>query len=79
MFKLLTSIFSLCFVTKTNYIDRSIRAPSHGKYLVDGINACDKQHLKQYIERNNYPYEVDEDRKIKPYLIDQNKFVSLAD
>ena len=30
----------------TIIVDRMIGAPGHGKDIVDGINACDKRHLK---------------------------------
>ena len=54
---------------KTFCIDRAIGEPGHGKYLVDELNARDKQHLKQYMKQINHPHEGDEDRKINPYLI----------
>ena len=77
---LLPSIFSLFFCASKNvFIDRDIGAPVHGKYVVDGINACDKQHLKRYMKLINQSHEVDEDRNIKPYLIDKKKLILLAD
>ena len=58
------------FYAKNNFcIDRAIGAPDDGKYLVDGLNACDKQHLKRYMRFINQPHEGYKDRKIKPYLI----------
>ena len=45
----LLSIFS----TKMFCIDRAIWAPGHGKYLVDALNSCDKQHLKRYMKHMN--------------------------
>ena len=53
-------------------IDRAIGAHVHDKDLVYGLNACDKQHMKLYIKFINQPHEVDEDIKIKPYLIYKN-------
>ena len=40
--------FDICFCDNKNVsIDRAIGEPGHGKYLVDGLNSCDKQHLKR--------------------------------
>ena len=36
---------------------------------MDGLNACNKQHLKRYIQRINQPHEGDKYINIKPYLI----------
>ena len=71
-------ICSLFLCQKHVCINRAIWAPVHGKDLLDGLNACDKQHLKRYMKRINQPHEGYEDRNIKPYLIYFKK-VSLAD
>ena len=62
--------FALCFFFNKNiFIDRAIGAPGHGKYLVGGLNACEKQHLKLCMKRINKTHEGDKDRNINPYLI----------
>ena len=61
---------AFCFCAKTNVcVDHTIGAPGHGKYLVDGLNACDKKHLKWYMKHINQPHEGDGDININPYLI----------
>ena len=50
-------------------IDWGIGVPGHGKDLVDGLNACDKKHLKKYMKHINQPHEGDEYSNINPYLI----------
>ena len=50
-------LISVFYANKNVCIDRAIGEPIHGKYLVDIINACDKQHLKRYIKQNNQPHE----------------------
>ena len=62
-------IWSLFLWQQCFCIDWDIGAPGHDTYLVDGLNACDKQYLKRYMKRINQPHEKDEDRNIKPYLI----------
>ena len=58
-------LLAFIFFAKTNVcIDQSIGAPVHGKYLVDGLNACEKQHLKWYMKRINQPHEGDGDINI---------------
>ena len=50
--------FALCFLFQKNVcIDWSIGPPGHGKYLVGGLNACDKKHLKQYMKYINHKNE----------------------
>ena len=65
----LSYICSLIFFQKHVFIDRVIGAPGHGKDLVDGLNECDKQHLKPYMKFINQPHEGDEGIKLNPYLI----------
>ena len=48
---------SMFCANKNICVDRPIVAPCHGKYLVYGINACDKQYLKRYIKRINQSHE----------------------
>ena len=45
---ILPSICSMFFCANKNiFLYQEIGAPGHGKDLVDGLNECDKQHLKQ--------------------------------
>ena len=61
-------------------IDRAIGEPIHGKYLVDIINACDKQHLKRYIKQNNQPHEETRtERSSLTWLIKTNWYWLLLD
>ena len=66
-----TDLHLISIFCANNYfcIYQAIGAPGNGKYLVDSLNECDKQHLKQYTKRINQPHEGDEDINIKPYLI----------
>ena len=57
--------FAICFCARTNvFIGWVIGAPSHSKYLVYRLNACEKN-LQQYTKHINQPHEVDKDRSIK--------------
>ena len=63
-------------------IDRDIAAPGHGKDLVDGLNACDKQYLKTMMMRIALPGNEDtvgEDKKIIPYSVREREFASIAE
>ena len=71
-------LLSVFCANNTFCIDRTLLASDHGKYLVDRISACDKQHLKRYIKFINQPHEGEKEITIKFYLIDK-KMVSLAD
>ena len=61
--------FDLCFFRKNVCIDRAIVAPGYGKDLVNGLNACDKQHLKRYMKLIHHTHEGYYERNIKPYLV----------
>ena len=71
--------FYICVFCQKKCIGWAIGAPGHGKYLVDGKNSYDKQHMNRYMKRVIQPHEGDKERNIKPYLIDQKKLVSLDD
>ena len=75
----LPSICSLFLVPTKTIIDQEIGSPGHGKYLVNGLNACYKQHLKRYMKRIIRLHEGDEGRKIKPCLIYIYNIVLIAD
>mgnify|MGYP000211327405 FL=1 len=61
-------------------IDRAVGAPGHGKDLVDGLNAVDKQYLK-IIMRSIKTAQEDDDkkiRKIRQHTVFGKKVLSLA-
>jgi hypothetical protein len=63
-------------------INRAVGAPGHGKDLVDGLNACDKQYLKQMMMRITLPGNEEtlgEDKKIIPYSVREREFASIAE
>ena len=72
-------MISIFNASKKKCIDRAIGAPGHGKDLVDGLNVCDKQHLKRYMKHINNQHEGDKDKNIKPYLIYKKYIFSLDD
>jgi hypothetical protein len=63
-------------------INRSVGAPGHGKDLVDGLNACDKQYLKKMMMRITLPgneQSATEEKKIIPYSVKEREFASIAE
>jgi hypothetical protein len=62
-------------------INQLVGAPGHGKDLVDGLNACDKQYLKKMMMRITLPgnkQSAAEEKTIIPYSVKERKFASIA-
>jgi hypothetical protein len=64
-------------------INQSVGAPGHGKDLVDGLNACDKQYLKKMMMRITLPGTEEstagEGKKIIPYSVREREFASIVE
>ena len=50
---LLADVFSI--ITYQTVLDRSVDTPGHGKYVVDGFNAVQKQYLATYLIMRGTP------------------------
>jgi hypothetical protein len=76
-------LLSMLAVEFNMAINRSVGAPGHGKDLVDGLNACDKQYLKKMMMRITLPGNeqsaAGEDKKIIPYSVKEREFASIAE
>ena len=60
-------------------IDRAIGAPGHGKDIVDGLNAVDKQYLKGCMRTIKTADETEFDiKKIQIHSIHENNATSYA-
>ena len=69
------SVMSQCY---SIIIDRGISVPGHGKEVVDGINAVDKNYIYQLISKVQVPGSVRFDSQIRMHTVTENKDVSLA-
>ena len=76
-------LLSMLAVEFNTAINRSVGAPGHGKDLVDGLNACDKQYLKTMMMRimlpGNEQSAAGEDKKNIPYSVKEREFASIAE
>ena len=71
----LMSVMSQCY---SIIIDRGISAPGHGKEVVDGLNATDKQYIYQLMSNVQLPGSKIFDSQILRHSCTQKKNVSLA-
>ena len=71
-------LMSVMSQTYSVIIDRVISAPTHGKVVVDGLNAVDKRYIYQLMSKVQLPGSVRFDSKIKIHTGSEKKDVSLA-
>ena len=71
-------LMSVISQTYSLIIDRGIRAPGHGKEVVDGLNAVDKRYIYQLMSKVQLPGSIRFDLQIKIHTGTEKKDVSLA-
>ena len=69
-------LMSVMSQTYSIIIDRCLRAPGHGKEVVDGLNDVDKRYIYQLMSKIQLPGSFRFDSHIKMHTSTENKDVS---
>lgn len=71
-------LLTLLAVSQSIMIDRAIKAPGHGKDIVDGLNATDKSYLKESMIHTKASPDDKREKRMSPQSMSEDEKMSFA-